>query len=145
LLLALASTVILGSESRGTHDHILQSHVSGSRATFSSFFCSKSKSLYDRRSVVQSILVPRPIRVLWPDINYWLTFTVLSPSGAPSDERSDLSFVLVIVRPLLVNIYRFTCNAHVSDVYIYTIYTRPMSVQAENSRRSLGYNGSLVF
>jgi hypothetical protein len=35
LLLALASTVLLGSESRGTNDHILLSHVSGSRATFS--------------------------------------------------------------------------------------------------------------
>jgi hypothetical protein len=32
LLPELASTVILGSESRGTHDHIL-SHYSGSRAT----------------------------------------------------------------------------------------------------------------
>jgi hypothetical protein len=34
LLLALASTVILGSESRGTHDHILLSHYSGSRAFY---------------------------------------------------------------------------------------------------------------
>jgi hypothetical protein len=33
LLLVLASTVILGSESCGTHDHILLSHVCGSRAT----------------------------------------------------------------------------------------------------------------
>jgi hypothetical protein len=32
-LLAFASIVILGFESRGTHDHILLSHVSGSRAT----------------------------------------------------------------------------------------------------------------
>jgi hypothetical protein len=65
-------------------------------------------------------------------------------SSAPSDERSGLSFVLVIVRPFSVNKYRFTRNAHVSD-----IYTRPMSVQAEDSRScsflsSLGYNGSLV-
>jgi hypothetical protein len=36
LLLVLASTVILGSQSGGTHDHILLSHDSGSRATFSS-------------------------------------------------------------------------------------------------------------
>jgi hypothetical protein len=34
LLLVLASTVILGLESRGTHAHILLSHVSGSCATF---------------------------------------------------------------------------------------------------------------
>jgi hypothetical protein len=32
-----------------------------------------------------------------PDINYYLTVTVLSISGAPSDERSGLSFVLVTV------------------------------------------------
>jgi hypothetical protein len=38
---------------------------------------------------------------------FLLTFTsiVLSISGAPSDERSGLSFVIVIVRPLLVKIY----------------------------------------
>jgi hypothetical protein len=55
--------------------------------------------------------------VSWPDINFGLTFTsiVLSIEGAPSDERSGLSFVVVIIRPLLVNIYRFTCNVHVSD------------------------------
>jgi hypothetical protein len=34
LLLFLSSTVILGSESRWTHDHILLSHDSGSRGTF---------------------------------------------------------------------------------------------------------------
>jgi hypothetical protein len=100
-----------------------------------------------------SVLVSSPIWGSWPDIYYCLTFTVLSMSGAPSDERSGLSFVLVIVRPLSVNIYRFTCNAHVSDIYtysdVYTLYTRPPSVHAENSRScsflsSLGYNGSLV-
>jgi hypothetical protein len=84
---------------------------------------------------------------------YLLTFAsiVLSIACAPSDERSGLSFVAVIVLPLLVNIYRFTCNAHVSDIYIYiyTLCTRHISVPAENSRScsflsSLGYNGSLV-
>jgi hypothetical protein len=37
-----------------------------------------------------------------PDINFGLTFTsiVLSIGGAPSDERSGLSFVVVIIRPL---------------------------------------------
>jgi hypothetical protein len=94
----------------------------------------KSKSRYDRRSVGQSVLVSSPIWGSWPNIYCWLTFTLLSMSGAPSDERSGLSFVLVIVRPLLVNIYRFKCNAYVSDIYIYTICTRPMSVQAENNR-----------
>jgi hypothetical protein len=50
---------------------------------------------YDRRWVGESVLVLSPIWVSWPDINYCLTMTVLSMSGAPSDERSGLSFVLV--------------------------------------------------
>jgi hypothetical protein len=51
---------------------------------------------------------------------FLLTFTniVLSIACAPSDGRSGLSFVIVIVRPLLVNIYRFICNVHVSYKYI---------------------------
>jgi hypothetical protein len=56
---------------------------------------SKSKSRYDRRSVGQSVLVSRPIWVSWSDINFCLTVTVLSMSGAPSDKRSGLSSVLV--------------------------------------------------
>jgi hypothetical protein len=55
----------------------------------------KSKSHYDRRPVGQCILVSSPIWGSWPDINYCLTVTVLSISGAPSGERSGLSFVLV--------------------------------------------------
>jgi hypothetical protein len=54
-----------------------------------------SESRYDRRSVGRSILVLRPIWVSWPDINYYSTVTVLLMSGAPSDERSSLSSVLV--------------------------------------------------
>jgi hypothetical protein len=47
---------------------------------------------------------------------FLLIFTsiVLSIMGAPSDERSGLSFVLVIICPLLVNIYRFII---VRDIY----------------------------
>jgi hypothetical protein len=48
----------------------------------------------------------------------FFTSNVLSMSGAHSDERSGLSSVLVTVRPLSVNIYRFTCNTHVSDIYV---------------------------
>jgi hypothetical protein len=55
----------------------------------------KSKSHYDRRSVGQSFLVWSPIWGSWPDINFCLTFTVLSMSGAPSDGRSGLSSILV--------------------------------------------------
>jgi hypothetical protein len=57
---------------------------------------------------------------------YLLLFTftsiVLSITGTPSDVRSGLSFVIVIVRPLLVNIYRFTCNVH--DSYKYMQYVQ---------------------
>jgi hypothetical protein len=55
----------------------------------------KSKSHYDRRPVGQCVLVSSPIWGSWPDINYCVTVTVLSISGAPSDERSGLSFDLV--------------------------------------------------
>jgi hypothetical protein len=55
----------------------------------------KSKSHYDRRTVGQCVLVSSPVWGSWPDVNYCLTITVLSISGAPSDERSGLSFVLV--------------------------------------------------
>jgi hypothetical protein len=48
---------------------------------------------YDRRSVGQSVLVSSPIWGSRPDINYYLTVTVFFMSGAPSDERSGLSFV----------------------------------------------------
>jgi hypothetical protein len=51
---------------------------------------------YDRRSVGQSVLVSSPIWGSRPDINYYFTVTVVfSMSGAPSDRRSGVSFVLV--------------------------------------------------
>jgi hypothetical protein len=53
------------------------------------------KSHYDRRPVGQCVLVSSPIWGSWPNINYCVTVTVLSISGAPSDERSGLSFDLV--------------------------------------------------
>jgi hypothetical protein len=57
LLLVLASTVILGSESHGTQDYILLSDGSGSLQTIDPLNplgkLSKSKSRYDRRSVGQ--------------------------------------------------------------------------------------------
>jgi hypothetical protein len=54
-----------------------------------------SKSLYDRRSVDQSVLISSPIWGSWPDINFCLTFTVLSMSPPPPDGRSGRSSVLV--------------------------------------------------
>jgi hypothetical protein len=62
---------------------------------FTDWLTRKSKSLYDRWSVDQSVLVSSPIWGSWPDINFCLTFTVLSMSGALSDKRSGLSSVLV--------------------------------------------------
>jgi hypothetical protein len=54
---------------------------------------SKSRSHYDRRPVGHWVLVSSPVWGSWPDVNYCLTVTVLSISGAPSDERLGLSFV----------------------------------------------------
>jgi hypothetical protein len=119
LLLALASIVILGFESRGTHDHILLSHVSGSRATRSCIQVKVKVTL--RTTTSRSVSSGFKAHVgLMTGYLFLLTFTsiVLSMSGAPSDERSGLSFVIVIVLSLLVNIYRFTCNAHVSYKYV---------------------------
>jgi hypothetical protein len=66
-------------------------------------------------------------------------------SGALADERSGLSFIIVLVSLLSIkfNIYSLLCKRK------NYIYTRPLSVQAENSRScpilsSSGYNGSLV-
>jgi hypothetical protein len=56
---------------------------------------SNSKSHYDRRPVGQCVLVSISVWGSWSDVNYSLTVTVSSISGAPSDERTGLSFVLV--------------------------------------------------
>jgi hypothetical protein len=56
-------------------------------------------------------------------ISGWhLRVIVLSIAGAPSEEGLGLSFVVVIIRPLFVNIYRLTCNVHVSYIYEYIQY-----------------------
>jgi hypothetical protein len=58
------------------HSHGIPCHHSSS---------AKSKSLYDRRSVGQCVLISSPIWGSWPDItsNFCLTVTVLSMSGPP--------------------------------------------------------------
>jgi hypothetical protein len=63
---------------------------------------SKSKSRYDRRSVGQSVLVSSPIWGSWPDINYCLTFTVLSMSG--------LSFILTSAYISTLNLHNHLCE-----------------------------------
>jgi hypothetical protein len=78
--------------------------------------------------------------------------------GALSDERTGLSFarvtavvsllsVCTIYIYMLLNVYIYVCM-HVY-VYVYTIYTRPLSVQAQYSRlcpiiNCSCYNGSLL-
>jgi hypothetical protein len=61
-----------------------------------------------------------------------LTVTVLSHSGALSDERSGLSFVGHSLKSLSVCTYIFTFFMF-DMCYIYTIYTSPLSVQARYS------------
>jgi hypothetical protein len=64
MLLSLATTVILGSESHGTHDYIL---VSGCLRTHSPWLYSKSKSklLYDCRFTAnQFLLAPSPLKIM---------------------------------------------------------------------------------
>jgi hypothetical protein len=70
LLLALASTVILGFESRGTHDHILLPRVSESCVTLLNSLSlslnsnSKSKLLYDWRFTANHFVsAPSPLRL----------------------------------------------------------------------------------
>jgi hypothetical protein len=77
------------------------------------------------------------------------TVLVLLKSGAPSDEGLGLISCSLCLLSLKFNIYKFTCIKDNIYLYIYTIYTRPLSVQAENSRScpilgSSGYNGSQV-
>jgi hypothetical protein len=67
----------------------------GSKQEHSNHTLSESESRYDQRSVGESVLVSSPILGSRPDINYCLTVPVLSMLGAPSDERSGLSFVLI--------------------------------------------------
>jgi hypothetical protein len=57
----------------------------------------ESESRYDQPSVGQCVLVSSPIRCTRPDINYRLTVSVFVDVGRPSDERSGLSFVIVII------------------------------------------------
>jgi hypothetical protein len=96
LLLVLASTMIFGAESDGTHDHILLSEGSRSLQTlWSTHF--KSKSHYDRRSGGQAVLMSSPIWGTRPDFCYCHTFAVLSMWGALFNQRTGLSFVAVTV------------------------------------------------
>jgi hypothetical protein len=83
-LLALASAVILGSESSGTHDHILLPQIRGSGCESESYVStdSQSASLSWNKA---------PIWGLRPDLYYCQTFACLFMWGVLSDERTGLS------------------------------------------------------
>jgi hypothetical protein len=77
-----------------------------------------------RLTVSQSVLVSSPVWCSWRDIS------VLSMWGALSDERTGLSFVRVIVSSKsIVSIYTYL-HFIWYQLFICTIYTRPLSVQA---------------
>jgi hypothetical protein len=85
---------------------------------------------------------------LWPDIIFCLNVPVLSLWGALSDERSVVSCqsLSAVFSPLSKFNLIYMLQSHV--FYVCTIYTRPLSAQAQYSRSwpiicSLCYNSSL--
>jgi hypothetical protein len=104
--------------------------------------------LTDSQSV-KYVLASSPLWNLWPDIIFCLKVAVLFLWGAPSDERSGLSFDSHCQHYLVhcQNFILFTF--YMSHMfYVYTIYTRPLSANAQYSRScpsicSLHYNSSL--
>jgi hypothetical protein len=108
-----------------------------------------SKSCYDWRLVSQYVLVSSPLWNLLSDTTFCLKVAVLSLWGALSGERSSLSPVSHC-RQYLVHCQNFILfTFYMSHVfYVYAIYTRPLSAQAQYSRScqnicSLRYNSSL--
>jgi hypothetical protein len=74
-------------------------------------------------TVGQSVFVSSPIWGSWPDINYYLKVTDLSMSGAPSDEGSGLSFlVLALAVHILVEICDFSPDCHSCYRTAYCLY-----------------------
>jgi hypothetical protein len=95
---------------------------------------------YDRRSVGQSVLVSSPIWGWRPDINYYLTITVLSMSGAPSDERSGLSFVLV-AWTASVQFNKFAAGPRQHSVYL-SVFITPGERVAQLHPQALASSGT---
>jgi hypothetical protein len=93
--------------------------------------------------------VSRPVClgiIIWalrPDLYYCQTVADLLMWGALSDERTGLLFARVTVSSSKPLVSMYVC------MYVYTVYTRPRSVQAKYSRSCpiiscSCYNGSLV-
>jgi hypothetical protein len=96
---------------------------------FSKSKSSQSHIATDGQSVSQSVLVSSPTWGSWPHISFSLTVTVLSLWGALSDERTDLSFVRVIVssnksvvRICIIFTYYYVSKCMYVCMYIYTHY-----------------------
>jgi hypothetical protein len=95
---------------------------------------SKSKVML-RLTVSQYVLVSSPLWNLWPDIIFCLKVAVLSLWGALSDKTSCLSLISHFQQYLVhcQNLILFTFyTSHM--FYVYTIYTRPLSEQAQYSK-----------
>jgi hypothetical protein len=106
---------------------------------------SQSHETTDGHSVCLSV---KPRLGSWPDINYCLTVMILSLW------REDGSVICHSHSPSIVNMQIMFTIFHVQYMveyltYVYTVYTRPLTVQAENSRScsiisSSRYDGGLV-
>jgi hypothetical protein len=97
LLLVLASAVILGSESHGTHDHILISDGSGSLQKIPLTNSSQSQSQSYVKTDGQSASLSWCQAPFWdsrPDFYLCQTVVGLLMWGALSDERTSLSFTI---------------------------------------------------
>jgi hypothetical protein len=103
----------------------------------------------DGQSVSQPVCVSW-CRAPWPNISSCLKITVLFMWDTLSEERTGLLFVRVTVssNKFIASMYSYLYLSSYL-MFVYTIYTRPLSVQAQYSRlcpipSCFRYNGSLV-
>jgi hypothetical protein len=96
------------------------------------------------QSVSQYILVSSSLWNLWLDIIFCLKIAVLSLWSALSDERSGLSPVSHCQQCLVHYQRLILFTMYMSHFYVYAIYTRPQSAQAQYSMswQHLRYNSS---
>jgi hypothetical protein len=81
-----------------------------------------------------------PVWGSWPNVNYCLTVTVLSISGAPSDERSGLSFVLV-TWTASVQYSKFAAGPRHLSIYL-SVFITPGERVAQLYPQALGSSGT---
>jgi hypothetical protein len=116
--------------------HMTEAHVTLAQdSKLTKLTETKSKSCYDWWSISQYVLASSPLWNLWPDIIFCLKVAVLCLWGALSAERSGLSLVSHCQQYLVhcQNLIYFTF--YMSHMfYVYAVYTRPLSAQAQYSR-----------